>query len=419
MIETSDNLRVPAERQLSIVLHAQYGADCERRVRNSLAARYRATAGTVWEAIATLTTANGSVPALAVVHSPQSLPRLLTLDTESVLVYDQHLGQVFSRLTRLTLGRAEPLLVDSYLAKLAGVRLLSRGRWQSAAAFAYMSVSFRDQAVSRQPAETEGDRSRRHRLTSAQEVFVIGHELAHHLRSAEPEVFASFDEDVETVLKSWHEAERTELGADDMVEELTRSAAAVWERRHGPLEPDEIAQIRKGFADQADDDPMGADRRTTFDTFMNDSQFREEATCDVLAGLATIPVLVRGGLPATEAVEAVGYALHHLRLIQTINLVADGHGHEVLTRGLWTSMHRLTILRVALGYLIDVIYRQSIVTQERCHEIMTAVNLLHSEIVGDELLWHTSFTLREALGISDHDRASSHEVVREILGFGS
>jgi hypothetical protein len=281
-----------------------------------------------------------------------------------------------------------------------------------------MSVSFRDQASSRQPTETEKERSRRHRLTSAQETFALGHELAHHLRSTEPEVFASFDEDVETVLTSWSQEQRAELGADYMVEELTRSAVAVWERRHGPLEPDGVEQIRKAFADQADEGPVDADRRTTFDTFMNDPQFREEASCDVLAGLTTIPVLIRGGLPATEAVEAAGYALHHLRLMQTVNLVADGHGPAELTRGLLTSMHRLTILRVAFGYLIDVIYLQSIVTQERCQEIMTAVNLLHSEIIGDGLLWQTSFTLREALGTSNHDHPPSRDVVREILGFG-
>jgi hypothetical protein len=85
-IKSGDTFRVPSERQLSIVLHGQYGADCQRRVRTPLADWYRQTAAAVWEAIATLTTATGQVPALTVVHSSQSLPRLLTLGAESVLV---------------------------------------------------------------------------------------------------------------------------------------------------------------------------------------------------------------------------------------------------------------------------------------------------------------------------------------------
>jgi hypothetical protein len=80
----------------------------------------------MWEAITTLTSSSSDPPHVEIVHSPHSLPQLLTIDAEPILVYDQHLGQAFARLTRLTTGGASPVAVDAYLAKLAGVRSLAR-----------------------------------------------------------------------------------------------------------------------------------------------------------------------------------------------------------------------------------------------------------------------------------------------------
>ena len=147
------------------------------------------------------------------------------------------------------------------------------------------------------------------------------------------------------------------------------------------------------------------------------SDLHEEATCDVLASVTAVPALVRGGASPSEAVEACAYAMHHLRLIQTVNSVADGGAAEDLARGVSTSMNRLTILRACLGVFLETVFGKEFMSASRCHEVITQVNLLHSEVIGDQLWLMTSRTLRDLLAMeSAHD--PNPDAVREALGFG-
>jgi hypothetical protein len=109
--------------------------------------------------------------------------------------------------------------------------------------------------------------------------------------------------------------------------------------------------------------------------------------------------------------------MHHLRLVQTVNSVADGGAAEDLARGVSTSMMRLTILRACLGLFLEAIFGSELMSATRCHETITRVNLLHSEVIGDQLWLMTSRTLRDLLAVkSEHE--PQRDTVREALGFG-
>jgi hypothetical protein len=230
--------------------------------------------------------------------------------------------------------------------------------------------------------------------------------------------FASFDEDVVTLLEHWKKhRQESPHRRDYVVDELTRSAVEAWERRFGPLDPGRVDQIRQSFAADSSEVGVAQDANDTFAAFMNDSDLREESTCDVLASVSAVPALVRGGATPDEAIEACAYAMHHLRLLQTINSIAHGSRPQDLARGVSTSMMRLTILRACVGIFLETVFGSDFMTAARCHETITRVNLRHSEVIGDQLWLMTSRALRDLLAADVAD-APNRDATREALGFG-
>lgn len=401
---------------MRLVLASRYGPDCQDRVEPDLDQWYRATVEALWPAVTALTNASCAAPDLQIVHSPHSLPQLVALTDGPSLVYDQHLGQVLARLTRLTLRRAAPAEVDGYLAKLTGLRLLSRGRWRHASVLALASRVPNDGVALGGAGDAEPEALAT--LVQGQEAFVLAHELAHHVKFSDPLRFQVFEADVATILSQWaRHRETSTLDAGFVLDELTRSAAAAWERRHGRLAPEQLAQLRQVLGSGTDGVGVAPDARDTHAAYQGDPDLREEATCDLLASMAVLPVLARGGVAPDQALQACAYAMHHLRLMQTVNSIADGTPPENLARGVHTSMTRLTVLRATLGVFAEAVFGAGFLTAAACHDLITEVNLLHALVIGDQLWTSTSRTLRSLLAMP-LDGVPGREAARALLGFG-
>jgi len=125
----------------------------------------------------------GPNPELCITYSSDRKCELITIGEADYLVYDQYLGQSFSRLNRIQYARhGAPLLSQAFASKYVGERLLSLGLTGPAAFFALSAQRFL------QNAEADGDPFElpetveviRHGLTASQELFVMAHELAHY-----------------------------------------------------------------------------------------------------------------------------------------------------------------------------------------------------------------------------------------------
>lgn len=407
---------------VNLVLESRYGRDCRARVTPELGAWYETTLTTLWRTVRVLTSSDGGEPFFEVVHSPQSLPQLVKLSARPTLVYDQHLGQVFARLTRLTRADAAPALVDAYLMKLGAVRLLARGQWETARLLASASLHLRNQAPALRddlgPAALV-----RLRLVQGQEAFALAHELGHYLKSEQPAAFSSFESDVAELVEGWALARQAPSGDPDYVlDEMTRSAVDGWERRNGPLTSDQRDQVRRVFAADASGVDVAGDARNTLDVFHQDAELHEEVVCDVLASLCAIVAVLREGGSVVEGVQAAAYAMHHLRLIQTVHSVVDETNPGLVTEGLRGAASRLTILRACLGPFTTALFGDAGMTVESCHDVVTSINLTHARVIGDQLWLHTSPVLRELVALPSSGSVAGEDAVvglREALGFGA
>lgn len=125
----------------------------------------------------------GSNPELCITYSGDRKCELITIGEANYLVYDQYLGQSFSRLNRIQYAlHGAPLLSQAFASKYVAERLLSLGLTGPAAFFALGAQQFQ------QNAKADGDPFElpetveliRHGLTASQELFVMAHELAHY-----------------------------------------------------------------------------------------------------------------------------------------------------------------------------------------------------------------------------------------------
>ena len=155
-----------------------YGADCLERVQPLLVERYHSVVNHIWSRLPSTQPA----PTIHVIHSPFAQPTSVFDVNGRHLIYDQYLGQLFNRLTRIELLDADPRIVDSYVLKIFGQRNLIRGKSSVAGAMADVAGSVATPSdIQRALAENEDLLRLRVFVASAQEEFAIGHELIHTL----------------------------------------------------------------------------------------------------------------------------------------------------------------------------------------------------------------------------------------------
>jgi len=374
------------DRQLS----ATFGDDHAKRVLAPLESLYRRYYDETWQRYAELTVNHGGrlddPPQFHVVHSPKSYPHNIRSAGEVAIIYDQHLGQVFNRLTALTLEDASPALVDCYLQKLFAQRCYVVGDFDSAALFgsvAYLMKSNLKNDKQQSPALD----AMRSVLVGLQERFVIAHELAHTALGSSEELLTNCEWLFGNLVTDYYDL-REESGASLSEAEANSQFwddvdAAFMRRNPGATIPEEAKLAARSQKPTA---RSGAERETE-QRLRADPLLRREFLCDSLAATS----LLTGSKDLSEVIAAFvasTAALHNLRLLK----ILDGHIESADTDGnanfLTHAQDRLSLLRaMANAYMLFVLPAGK-EHQPELHRSLTGWNKDFAAVVNDQLLFH-------------------------------
>ncbi|MGN6131684.1 MAG: hypothetical protein ACTHOK_15185 [Nocardioidaceae bacterium] len=417
---------------LSALLTTQYGPRHGAGVHSTLRDHYNGlVADTLWPKLAEIFKLTAAPPQLAVVYSMQSMPRFFSVSGTELLVYDQHLGQVLTQLTRLTVLGIEPELVDAYLAKLFALRFFVRGRLVEAGSSVIMYAQ-RAEELRAAWRPSPADRASvlrlqpHHVLGDAQERFVLAHELAHHVQRVEPGAFAELEDDMRDVLDAWvASCERQPEMSEFHKDEYFTSAEKAWERRHGPLDDDVKKLVRERALPEGTLTKLspGAHARSVRAAIEENPTLRTEVACDTMAMLA---VMFSSATAETLSVDIAGaaLALHHLRLLQFIDDVADGRSLGAsYSLDVHASIQRLSAFRACTSGFAMIAFGEDSGVAQHLHEQVTRVNLDHAEVIGDQFLFHTQQTMARLVDVTPSawegtpESAVDWDGIRSLLGF--
>jgi hypothetical protein len=314
-------------------LHVLYGHDAFVRVQPVLASGYETACTVAWDALVSTHVRGGrggsalACPQLHVVHSIISRAASCREGKTWSLVYDQHLGQILSRLTRLVRSQASTKAVDAYLQKLFGQRLLVAGEVVGA-----LAMFVRSQVREPLPAESGEHLSERLELVFAQEAFVIAHELTHVLLNRIPEVRVELSEEV-----------------FDFVQRIPPPGAEVAEA-YPDFWRDSIVDVYARYGMTIDRDAVEADKpeasRDLGAELRSNPRLLEEVICDYAGAIAAAQVCkVTAGIRFERGFTAAALALHNLRLLQMLDGYSRPDGSERVSREFRDSQTRLSIHR--------------------------------------------------------------------------
>jgi IrrE N-terminal-like domain len=384
----------------------------------------------LWERLASPTPA--PAPTLHVVHSPIARPTSVRTNAGDHVIFDQYLGQLFSRLTRIEMSDAPAQVVDAYLFRLYGQRLLIAGMSREAAAFALASKSTAtDDEREHALAEDEEQLRIRSLMTHVQEAFAIGHELMHlalHDDATYRELSEVFDDVIERAIAAKREAAkaRTDDGRMSLFNRQYLDDVLQVYRRRGIdtadlAEPDDPDSY---FAD-ADDIDLPA-------VFVR-PDVRLEAMCDLFAATSVANVLGDIGLTAIDVMATTTLALQHLRLVQLLDNFVSGQESPIgLDDYCLQSIARVTLLRTGLGFALQLSMQHADSANEvevaeamnRLHQAAVRLNRLHTGVVLDNLLLGLDLPrIGEALladpsvATTIDNLSSNTRLLRSVLGF--
>jgi hypothetical protein len=405
-----------------LLLRTLFGEDAFDRVASPLAETYRKLVPQVWALlVGSQLSAHPELadkvgaPAVEVVHSIATRP-LSSFDGDSwYLTYDQHLGQVLSRLTRLVMSEVEPEIADHYLRKLFAQRLFVAGQFTAAWAMSNPRAT-----PKRPPPETVDDFKRRMQLVSAQEAFVIGHELTHILIGQIPQVREELREELFMFLRmnrSTPAAIRRKAFEDDWDNSI-RAAL----QRYG-LTPSE-AKYEAPWS-------TGSDVVNT-DTLSANTSLLDECICDLAGSIASaMSSALFGGLSLTDAFVASGIALHNLRLLQELDQYARNSTETEDDDSVFQeSIVRLAVHRTSIRAFCAAMSHGLPVDERDVQRDMTAFNKTFSAIIQDPVLFVLQFDefvsyvkgemQKKSLSESDNSWSPDQRAaVRAQLGFVS
>lgn len=310
---------------------------------------------------------------MEVVHSLATRP-LSSFDGKSwYLTYDQHLGQVLNRLTRLVLSEVDRDVADRYLEKLFAQRLAVAGQFVAALA---MSKPWLGSTPP--PPETSAQLKRRSLLVHAQEAFVIGHEMTHVLLGQVPALRDELADELFMLLKV--EQATPEATDQEAFEEYWDSSVRAALQRYG-LTPSK--ERYRGLWNP----PAGA-----VEALSSDAALLEECICDYVGSVAGAMASVRLGrsLP-TEAFVASGIALHNLRLLQQLDRYASGTEGDERDATFQESVTRLSVHRTAIRVFCTSMSDSLPLDAAKVVRDTVAFNKSFSAIIGDPVLFVLRF----------------------------
>ncbi|MBF4580781.1 hypothetical protein [Frigoribacterium sp. VKM Ac-2530] len=335
------------------------------------------------------------------------------------IVFDQYIGQIFNRLTRLELCDAPTNVVDSYLFKLRAQQLHIADRDRSAAALIVLSgmacsVEEREAAL----LETEEQLLERSRRSVVQEAFAVGHEVM-HLVLEYPDLRVLYDDFFHEVLDVARE--RAKIGLNTEVE--------------ASYEADlQAIQVRRGRPVRSADSPRlplsSLGLETVLLSAFDRHDVRTEAICDLFAALNLRYVLAgQVDMDDGDILATCTLALQHLRMIQYMDN-RDSGSDETVGDYATQSAARVTLLRTGLAMALELELtlagmNPAVVEKEvhLLHQRATVLNRRHTSVVADHLLAISlDRTAESVLGdqslTSDVDSlATNREALRSLLGF--
>jgi len=334
------------------------------------------------------------------------------------LVYDQYLGQMFNRLTRIELLLPGANVVDAYVFKLFGQRNLIRGRWRQASAMASVSgVAANQQQIRSALVEPEDIFGFRTVLTHVQETFAIAHELVHSVlaRNAGDELRVKF----EPVLEAQRiHLEKAKLDLADpayrarYVQSLKDDRKTLEDRRGIPNSGAPFWELSLA------EDVAEIERRVVL---LRDPTLIEEGICDYFGAIAAAETMSPDDDDRPTFYAAATLGLLHLRLIQYLDNLVDDDTEIRRSDDFDQSVLRASLLRT--GLRTDVAARSNSASNVAEFDgIATEFNRAHSSSVLDQVLTVDLPGLTKKFMAfetkAEVDDPAHQGTIREFLGFG-
>jgi hypothetical protein len=398
-------------------LHVLYGRDAFVRVEPVLAGNYEAICAAAWDALVTTHVGNGReepvlpCPQLHVVHSMISRAASTREGKVWSLIYDQHLGQILSQLTRLVHGQALTEAVDAYLHKLFGQRLLVAGEIVGA-----LAMWVRSQEGELMPTESGEQLIERLELVCAQEAFVIAHELTHVLLNLVPDI-------------------RVELSKEvfDFVQRIPPPGAEVVEA-YPDFWRDSVVDVYARYGSTIDREAIEAQEyetpRDPSTELRSNPQLLEEVICDYAGAIASAQVCkVMARIRFERSFTAAGMALHHLRLLQMLDSFSRPEGGRRVSEEAYDSVTRLSVHRGVIPQFCAWVTELWGCDADAVREDVRDFNISHARVVLDPILFVLGFadfyeeatSAKKAAGVADEGHPlldfEQRASVRERLGF--
>ena len=330
-------------------------------------------------------------PALIVVHSLNKNSQLITLNKSPYLVHDQYLGQTLSELTRIYCCTATPDDAKAFMFRLAAETAECCGKPDIALWFACLYSRIFHLSHGYKLQETPEQQKRRHTMTTIGEVFIMAHEVAHHLWRQ-----GVFDESLIETLAEGLES-HSELSEDVLDEMVTAYLDDLSFQYHGSPVPHEASINTDG--ERLEDEIFRRELREEFRgdrleaknaTLASDPVFREEMYADFLAVQLCVRAFA-GGIDFETITVAIQLVMENLTTIAyVVEHTEKLLGFEVFEHGLVVNMRKL-LVRQYLESEYDIRQEEAIKHDESYksertgHQITTATNIRYMRYVRDPI----------------------------------
>lgn len=351
----------PATFQLAELLRAQRGA-----LRVVSAASEESHHYESYSSLVRILTEYGitDAPELNVVDSTHALTEMIEAGSRRWIVYDLHLGRVFTRLHVIVEADATLRSIDADLVRIYTGRLLVHGRNQSAFLIAVFHLNrLMDDLIEAKDTDPQSESTVR-----AQEVFVLAHELMHFVFAKHP--------DVASVLTDWYfalcEAEesdvedRREPTVEDVAEAFAEDINREWVRRQGAIDEALLATGKEKLIAHILAQLKGQERHSSKRARENPA-LAEEVVCD--AGAAVLTAMMLGNSKPEEILNALAAAFdanQKLRLIAHMD--AQIVGSELTPKALLDAFTRGSQLRQFYRALYESGYTEIVFGFARTNE---------------------------------------------------
>jgi hypothetical protein len=416
--------------ELEWLINAAYGNDCRERTSPTLIGLYSSAAESLWTHLGeSFDHAPRLKPSLEVVHSAIARPTTFRNGQHETLVYDQYLGQIFNRLTSLTIEGASVHAVDQYMYRLYAQRAFVVGRFRTSALFGLAAKAALGQMD--RPPQDPTNQARRGQLVAAQEIFVIGHELVHTCFSRDTVGAAERTSWYTDLMQMAYNApfyhadfpdlsDRKEIEAafDEDYTESIRSAL----RRRGIPDSDLPPRVR----DPDETRRLFQVRERMVQMVAEQTELLEECVCDAFAVIATSKALVRNGRNPVSVASGAVLALHHLRLIQFLDRILAGQlgSYNIYSLSDFFSQAaaRVSMLRTFISTLLVLNGKPG--AAETIQQELIKINQVYATVVFDQVMHCMDFSAMESkleqmpeVATSATDFETDRNSLKQLLGF--